>query len=532
MKYVGALTRILPFFAYGNNESTIILVNYFKDWISLGQSGEGIMNHRSKFHMARLIEIIESVSEKDLIIRDALLSLGVTEKVVKFVFTFLNLPVVELESIFQKMFNEIQASLKILNGMVKGHMNTQLYLLNCQILGPIYNLSLVKFKNKQAKDIGLLFEILIEEFTKEPPVCKEAANFVKHEILLIKNEKKLQSERKKAEVMRQLNIKTASKMLLPKVDASVFGRTNMEVSDVFQCGVCHDGYTAKPGDLLGAYVFTIQSNVRGNDNFAEKYSPSTGIATVTHFNLIHMSCHMNAVMADKSMRPPKSEWEGATIRNAHTKCNNLFPIRGGTVTNEVYSSAFNRYFNNMRGIVKTEQPKFKVIVNDLKSLLKKFAYEESFSHHSQGGGPVHNIQLIPFIIYMALFLLTNEEEGFSIKNTDKGVQSFFAAVSEISKENLGQPNIKIAAYEENKGEENDESELMISADDFAYICSTFLVILGQNLWIQSKLKLAQAAINIGIYMAKKQITGKKRHKKGTVDKLIDISESVKGMTLY
>lgn len=531
MKYVGALTRILPFFAYGNKESTNILVNYFNDWICFGQNAQGLANKKSKFHMARLIEIIESISEKDQIIRDALLSLGVTEKVVQFVGTFLSVSTVDLESLFQRSFNEIQASLKILYGMIKGHMNTQLYLFNCNLLGQIYCVSQAKFISKQAKDIGLLFEVLIEEFIKEPPVCKEASDFVKHEILIIKNQKKLQSERKKAEVMRQMNIKTASKMLLPKVDASVFGTTSMEIAEVFQCGVCHEGYTVKPGDLLGAYVFTMQCNIRASDNFTEKYSPSIGTSTVSHFNLIHLSCHINAVKADKSMRPPKLEWEGATIRNAHTKCNNWIPIRGGTVTNDLYSNAVGRYFSNMRNIAKTEQPKFKIILHDLKSLLKKFAYEESFSHHSLGGGPVHNIQLIPFIVHLAIFLLTNEEASFSLKSIEKTITSFFAAVDGIKKENEGQVKIKIEAHEENKGEEVDESVIMASADDFAYICALSLTTSRLQEWKELKQKLIQSAVVIGIEMAKKQITGKKRHKKGVVDKLIDISESIKSIVV-
>ena len=40
---------------------------------------------------------------------------------------------------------------------------------------------------------------------------------------------------------------------------------------------------------------------------------------MTHFNCIHLKCHESAAKADKKMKKPKSEWDGAEIRNAYTK---------------------------------------------------------------------------------------------------------------------------------------------------------------------------------------------------------------------
>ena len=56
------------------------------------------------------------------------------------------------------------------------------------------------------------------------------------------------------------------------------------------------------------------------------------MSMVTHFNPIHLSCHRNAIRAENSMRKPKSEWEGASIRNSHTRCNNWFPIKSKGVS--------------------------------------------------------------------------------------------------------------------------------------------------------------------------------------------------------
>jgi hypothetical protein len=94
---------------------------------------------------------------------------------------------------------------------------------------------------------------------------------------------------------------------------------------------------------------------------------------VTHFNITHFTCHRDATKVSKRnnvftctahtiqrarrcdgysrifsgmspqanrTRPGRGaamgEWEGATLRNSHTKCNGLFPIYGPGVR---YSAA-------------------------------------------------------------------------------------------------------------------------------------------------------------------------------------------------
>jgi E3 ubiquitin-protein ligase UBR4 len=42
----------------------------------------------------------------------------------------------------------------------------------------------------------------------------------------------------------------------------------------------------------------------------------------------------------------------------------------------------------------------KVLSHDFKILLKRLAYEDSFSRDSQGGGPEHNMHLVPFLVQM------------------------------------------------------------------------------------------------------------------------------------
>jgi E3 ubiquitin-protein ligase UBR4 len=106
------------------------------------------------------------------------------------------------------------------------------------------------------------------------------------------------------------------------------------------------------------------------------------------------------------MKQPKKEWEGAIIRNDHTKCNNLFPVQGGRLPDEVYSGIVEKYFTILVKQVGNSDPdKVKVVLHDFKSLLKRLSYEESFSRDSHGGGPEHNMHLIPPMIQMIYYLL-------------------------------------------------------------------------------------------------------------------------------
>jgi E3 ubiquitin-protein ligase UBR4 len=75
-------------------------------------------------------------------------------------------------------------------------------------------------------------------------------------------------------------------------------------------------------------------------------------STVTHFNFIHFSCHRDAAKADKALKQPKEEWDGATVRNQQTKCNNLCPVWGPNITDEAYAQSVERYFQGQSRIAR------------------------------------------------------------------------------------------------------------------------------------------------------------------------------------
>lgn len=58
------------------------------------------------------------------------------------------------------------------------------------------------------------------------------------------------------------------------------------------CVICREGYKFQPAKVLGVYTFTKRCNV---EEFENKSRKTVGYSTVTHFNVVHIDCHMSAV---------------------------------------------------------------------------------------------------------------------------------------------------------------------------------------------------------------------------------------------
>ena len=121
------------------------------------------------------------------------------------------------------------------------------------------------------------------------------------------------------------------------------------------CVVCGEGETYRPGETLGTYAFCkrvpLLSEGRSVGEAEAAVTASRHDAcysSVTHFNIIHFSCHREAARAERTLKQPKEEWEGATLRNSQTKCNNLFPIWSGTVSAEAYVLGVEQWWTNLQ----------------------------------------------------------------------------------------------------------------------------------------------------------------------------------------
>ncbi len=71
------------------------------------------------------------------------------------------------------------------------------------------------------------------------------------------------------------------------------------------------------------------------------------VSSVAPFNVIHVTCHHEAARADRSMRVPKTEWEGATLRNSRVACTSLLPLRSPTTSDDRYQAGLDRHMMNL-----------------------------------------------------------------------------------------------------------------------------------------------------------------------------------------
>ncbi|KAH7982866.1 hypothetical protein HPB52_007845 [Rhipicephalus sanguineus] len=122
------------------------------------------------------------------------------------------------------------------------------------------------------------------------------------------------------------------------------------------CIICREGYKFQPSKLLGIYTFTKRCNL---EDFEAKPRKTPGYTTVTHFNIVHVDCHMAAVR-------------------------------------------HNTYIQDCTGHLDVG---YMSTLHDLKLLLSRFAFERSFSEDSGGGGPQSNMHLIPYLLHMVLYVI-------------------------------------------------------------------------------------------------------------------------------
>eukprot|EP01015_Nassula_variabilis_P010364 TRINITY_DN1829_c0_g1_i14.p1 TRINITY_DN1829_c0_g1~~TRINITY_DN1829_c0_g1_i14.p1 ORF type:complete len:408 (-),score=78.39 TRINITY_DN1829_c0_g1_i14:144-1304(-) len=152
------------------------------------------------------------------------------------------------------------------------------------------------------------------------------------------------------------------------------------------------------------YIYTKRAKIQDEESLLHlnKTIEQNGISSVTHFTPIHLSCHNAAVKADKALKKPKTEWEGAEIRNSHTKCNNWLPLRGPKTSDSDYENSLVKFFTCLESTGQLSQERLWVIFNDLRNLLTKIAKQENLSKDTKGGTIEHNIKLIPLIMQLTL----------------------------------------------------------------------------------------------------------------------------------
>lgn len=160
---------------------------------------------------------------------------------------------------------------------------------------------------------------------------------------------------------------------------------------------------------------------------------------MTHFNIVHVECHLAAVRHARS----RDEWQSALLHNTNTRCNGLLPLWGPQVYESLFAHALSRYNSYLQDAVGQRDfvanNSFLGTIHDLKLLLLKFATGSSFSEETGGGGAQSNLYLTPYLAHCALYVINTtkvaEREMNNLKNdflnqsSDKWIESCFQVES-------------------------------------------------------------------------------------------------------
>ncbi|EGR34687.1 hypothetical protein IMG5_004030 [Ichthyophthirius multifiliis] len=382
------LIRILPILTRDFVKPSQYIVNSFEQYIEFDDQQ---IKKENQEKINKFMEIAEKVPEYFQSFREETINSGILNKATQL---FLQI-VSDYSKINQakiKQYNtSLQRCLQIFMSLIKGNHNIQLILSKQGILHSIYQLTDTSIK---IKEIGKISEDIIEYIVCEKNmVHKEVQNLIikiKHEDAQIKKEK---AHQVKLNQLQMLNT-NAQKI------KQVFDFGDLEEETSIKCVVCQEGYTLRPKDILGAYIYSTSYNIFDIQKLVyegNSYVDKSSVTSVTSFNLIHLKCHQEAVQADQNSKKPKTEWEGALIRNSEAKCNNWFPLKGPEIDQNQTENALKKYFKCIGQQSISGNQATWIIMNDFKGLLMKFANQEDIAKETRTTFE-HNIKILPFFI--------------------------------------------------------------------------------------------------------------------------------------
>ena len=237
--------------------------------------------------------------------------------------------------------------------------------------------------------LGSLAEAVLEALRSHP----EAGARVEEVRTGTREEKKKMAMAMRAKQLKAIGLKTNDKGQV-KAESSLLEQFQAIAEESgLACVICREGYRFQPTKVLAIYTFTRRAPLEEAERSVRK---TIGFSTVSHFNLVHVDCHLAAVRQARA----RDEWESALLQNANTKCNGLLPLWGPGITESAYAACLARHNTYLAEATGQRDISYQATAHDIKLLLLKFAQERSFSVESGGGGPQSNMHLLPYLAHM------------------------------------------------------------------------------------------------------------------------------------
>lgn len=390
------LSRVLAALTYGNTQKMNMLTDHFQsvmDFESFDQDRKSEDEQKLE-----LFCNITSAIEKNALgntLKDHIMSLGIVDKALEYITT--HAP--SMKSTFWRTDSNdwkeyiskpaLKYVLRSLTGLANEHKPTQM-VVSPECITIIHRLEQVA----SDEHVGTLAENLLEALRTNPEVAtrienvREQTRAEKKRLAMAMREKQLGALGMRTNDKGQV---TAEKTILQQME-------DLAEETGLICVICREGYRFQPTKVLGIYTFTKRCLI---EEFESKSRKTYGYSTVTHFNVVHVDCHMSAVRLARV----RDEWESAALQNANTRCNGLLPLWGPQVPESAFASCLARHNTYLQECTGHRDISYVTTIHDLKLLLLRFARGKSFHEDTGGGGPQSNMQIVPYLMHMALYVI-------------------------------------------------------------------------------------------------------------------------------
>ncbi|KAL2641590.1 hypothetical protein R1flu_009177 [Riccia fluitans] len=453
------VARILPYLTYGEESAMNVLIDHFlpylKDWGAfdrlikqhLENPKDEMLAHQTARHQLALDNFVKLTESIKLNLNgEKLKSLIMERSITAGSIRYLK----GVFSIFEKGSDyrsspewaqglempSVPIILSMLRGLSRGHLVTQECLDKEGILPLLHALEGVSGENEIGAKAENLLDTLADKESKGEGYLVNKVSTLRD---ATRDEMRRRALQKREELLMGLGMRRERTAdggeRIVVAQPHIEGLAEVEEEEAgLACMVCREGYRLRPTDMLGAYCYSKRMNLAVG--ISSHVRAEWVYSTVSHFNVIHFQCHQEAKRADASLKNPKKEWEGATLRNSETLCNNLFPLRGPAVPLAHYARCVDQYWDNLNALGRADGSRLRLLTYDIAMMLSRFATSSSFSVDSKGGGRESNSRLLPFMVQMARHLV--DQGGASQRRVQtKALATYLAPPSATETHELG-----------------------------------------------------------------------------------------------
>ena len=392
------LIRVVAALVYGNDIKMALLCDHFDACFDF-EKFDVERTAEEEFQLELFCILCSAIERNSIggILKDYIMGLGIVDKAVDYIVKhapsnrLILLPfATSLDSDELKLFiskPSLKYILQFLSGLATKHEKTQLAVAK-DLIPVIHQLEQVS----SDEHVGSLAENLLEALSSEPATAKtvqdyrDATRAEKKRLAMATREKQLNAMGMRTNEKGQV---TAKEQVLEEMDklAEETGLT---------CFICREGYACQPNRVIGIYTFTKRCPL---EECEQKSRKTMGYSSVSHFNAVHVDCHMSAIRMSRG----RDEWESASLQNANTKCNGLLPLWGPDVSETAFSACMARHHSYMQDSTQRIEITFTSGIQDLKLLLLRFAHERTF-HDDCGGGECRKcLTTEPKLIFFLIF---------------------------------------------------------------------------------------------------------------------------------